>query len=232
VGGRWPDLQRASLAVNVLLALLCAALIYQNRELKSGRAAGPGPAALKPGDRVEGFSYRTLAGETLRLDYSEPGKRSLLFVISTTCPFCQKSLPYIQRLSDASRNGACRILGVSIHDPDLTSRFAAARNLRFRLVSAAGEEFSRQYRITGVPTTILVNGGGVVERVWEGEITERIAAEIARSLAQAPVSSPRADAHRSSSPQKGYGTSTFTPPDVTRTSSPSFTPSLPPSSPQ
>jgi peroxiredoxin len=187
VRARFLDLQRASLAINVLLALLCAALIHQNRELKSGRGAGPGRAALKPGDRVEGFSYRTLAGETLRLDYSEPGKRTLLFVISTTCPFCQKSLPGIQRLFDENRNGPCRVLGVSIHEPELTARFAAVRNLGFQLVSAAGEKFSRDYRITGVPTTVLVSGNGVVEKVWEGELTERLTTEIESSLAQPPL---------------------------------------------
>ena len=98
------------------------------------------------------------------------------------------------------------MLGVSIHEPELTTRFAAARKVGFPLVSAAGEEFSRDYRITGVPTTILVNGNGVVERVWEGELTERLTTEIEKALD-----------HPSRVSQKGYGTSTFTPPGVTST---------------
>ena len=181
---RFLDLQRASLAVNVLLVLLCTLLISQNRALKSARSPAPGPAALKPGDHVEGFSYRTLAGEIRRLDYSETGSRNLLFVISTSCPFCQKSLPNIQRLFDENRNGACRILVVSIHELALTMKFAADHHVGFPLVATAGEEFAHEYRISGVPTTILVSGGGVVEKVWEGELTDGLSTEIEGALAQ------------------------------------------------
>ena len=177
-------LHRVSLLLNLLLAILCAFLIRQNHDLKSGGGSGAGIAALKPGDHVEGFSYRQLDGATHRLDYADARRAHLLFVLSTTCPFCQKSLPNIQELFDRHKTGACDLLAVSIHDLLLTAQFAAERKLGFPLVSAPDEQFSRNYKIGAVPTTILVRGDGVVDRVWEGELTRTLMQEIESSLSR------------------------------------------------
>jgi len=177
-------LHRVSLVFNLLLAILCALLIRQNHDLKSRGGAAAGIAALKPGDHVEGFSYRQLDGATYRLDYSDARKAHLLFVLSTTCPFCQKSLPNIQEMFDLHKTGSCDLLAVSIHDLLLTAQFAAERKIGFRLVSAPDEQFSRNYKIGVVPTTILVRGDGVVDRVWEGELTRTLMREIESSLSR------------------------------------------------
>lgn len=168
---------RLSWVLNLLLAIVCVVLLIQNRALKQGGAHATG--AVKPGSHVASFAYRTLSGRQATLAFDGSRKRYLLFVISTTCPWCERSIPEIRAITQMVRNGGVQPLVVSIHDATATRDFAAAQHLDFDVVSAASsDEFQRGYGIEGVPTTILVNGDGVVLGVWEGNITPELAHEI------------------------------------------------------
>jgi peroxiredoxin len=170
---------RASLLLNVLLAIVCVLLLQQNRDLKRGTPAIRASSALRSGIRVAPFSYRTLGGQQATLGFGDARRRTLLFVISTTCPWCEQSVPQIQAIARAVRGDRVRLMAVSIHDPAPTRSFAAEQRVDFDLVcAAASDEFQRDYRIEGVPTTLLVNGDGVVLGVWEGAITPELAREI------------------------------------------------------
>ena len=42
------------------------------------------------------------------------------------------------------------------------------KNVPFYTVSNTGRDFAQDYKITGVPVTILVSEGGIVEKMWPG----------------------------------------------------------------
>jgi peroxiredoxin len=171
---------RLSLMLNLLLAIVCVVLLQQNRTLKQGGTHPTG--AVKPGSHVAPFSYRTLAGQRATLGFDGSRKRYLLFVISTTCPWCERSIPEIREITRMVRSDGVQPMVVSIHDPDATRSFAAVQHIDFDVVCAASsDEFQRGYGIEGVPTTILVNGDGVVLGAWEGSITPELAHEIERA---------------------------------------------------
>lgn len=168
---------RLSLILNLLLAIICVVLLQQNRALKQEGARATG--AIRRGGHVAPFSYRTLSDRQATLAFDDSRKRYLLFVVSTTCPWCERSLPEIREITRSVRSDHVYPLVVSIHDPSATRSFAAAQHIDFEVVCAASsDEFQRGYGIEGVPTTILVKGDGVVLGVWEGNITPELAREI------------------------------------------------------
>lgn len=169
---------RISLGVNLLMVLACGVILLQNRALRHGVENAHGSATLLPGARIAPFAYVTLGGEpaTLAFDSHKP---YLLFVISTTCSWCERSLPQIQAISRSVDRNRIYPLTVSIHDPSATMSFAAAQHVDFELVcAAASDEFQQANGIEGVPTTILLDGKGVVLQVWEGDITPDLAKKI------------------------------------------------------
>jgi len=173
---------RISLVLNLLLAAVCVLLLQQNRELKQGAGSAHSAGALRRGGHVVPLAYRTLSGDAATLAFGDTRERYLLFVISTTCPWCERSLPRIRSIAQRVSGHRVHPLAVSIHDPVATASFATAQHIDFELVSAASsDEFQRSYGIEGVPTTILLGGDGVVLGVWEGNITPELETEIERA---------------------------------------------------
>src|SRR5262245_13778073 len=118
---------RLSLILNLLLATVCVVLFQQNRALKQGGAGARAASAIRPGGHVGPFSYRTLSDQQATLAFDDSRKRYLLFVVSTTCPWCERSIPEIREITRVVRSDRVHALVVSIHDPSATRSFAAAQ---------------------------------------------------------------------------------------------------------
>jgi peroxiredoxin len=166
--------------LNLLLGALCVALLVQNRSLKSGHTT-----ALRPGQHVQAFGVRMMDGRTDTFRFDDSHRRYLLFVFSTTCPYCEESLPRIEDVVRTGAGPAIMPVAVSIHGPAETARFVVTHPISFRVVCAdSSDEFQRRYEISGVPTTILIDGRGIVQKVWEGDVTADLAATIRAALAR------------------------------------------------
>ena len=167
----------AFLIVDVVL------LTLQNRELKN-MLKGMTPMAqvepLKPGEHIAAVKVQALSGETEELSYDDPTKKYLLFVLSTTCPHCEKTFPLWQSLA-SKKDDNCNIIGVCLQNHDETIKYADAKHVGFYMVTG-DSSFSRRYKIGGVPETILLKGDGTVEKVWVGELTEDQANEIRKLM--------------------------------------------------
>jgi peroxiredoxin len=163
-------IQLASFALIVLLTVETGLLIRENKKLKA-TLAQLAPAPLNPGERVEPFKIESLDGIVSDFTYSDPHKKYLLFVFSTSCSHCENTIVYWQHIAAINTDGRCSILGVSLDTPEETKKYAAAKKLTFSVVADADTNFERKYKLAGVPSTILVRGDGVVERSWYGELS-------------------------------------------------------------
>jgi len=172
-------IQLISYVLIVFLTIVCTLLIIHNRDLKRNALTSIGQfEPLEPGERVEPFSVQTLDGNTTVIDYSNPAKGYLFFVLSTTCPHCERTLPHWQSIAD-SKSENFDVLGISIHNIDETRNFLASKSVGFYTVSVLNDtSFNRKYKINGVPATFLVNGEGVVEKVWVGALNDEQTSEI------------------------------------------------------
>jgi peroxiredoxin len=183
VRGRW-----GILLAYFIVAILSAEVVLltlQNRKLKTmlstTTSLGLSAGALQSGEQVKPIKFQTLGGITAELRYDDPRKKYLLFVFSTTCPHCEKNLAVWRAIAEKPRADGLNIIGVSIQNLDQTTKYVTEKNPNFYIV-AADTDFGQQYKITGVPETILINGNGSVEQTWLGELSPNQAKEIVDRL--------------------------------------------------
>ena len=125
---------------------------------------------LKPGERVEAFKVYTLDGNASEVGYTDTTRKCLLFVLSTSCPHCEKTIASWRQIAESDTRNICNIFGVSLQPFDETKRYLESKNVGFYLVSAE-TSFSRKYKVPGVPETILLQGNGIVQKTWLGELS-------------------------------------------------------------
>jgi peroxiredoxin len=90
---------------------------------------------------------------------------ALVVFYKASCPTCQFTLPYLERLS----RGGVRFLGVSQDDAATRDAFNRRFGVGFDAVSdGAGYPASNAYGITHVPSMFLVEPDGAVSHAWTG----------------------------------------------------------------
>lgn len=92
----------------------------------------------------------------------------LLVFFKVTCPVCQLTLPYLQRLHDA---GGITVIGVSQNTFEDTLEFTDYYRITFpTILDAEDDNFpvSNAYGISSVPTSFLIEPDGMISRVIEG----------------------------------------------------------------
>lgn len=112
------------------------------------------------GDLAPRFRLGSFALETL----AEP---VLLAFFKITCPTCQLTFPFLQRLAD---RGGPRVVGISQDDAEGTAEFNEAFGVRFETIpdpKADGYAASNLYGLEYVPALFLVEPDGRVS--WRSE---------------------------------------------------------------
>jgi peroxiredoxin len=123
----------------------------------------PNPGTLAPGFRLAALD----GGEVTLAELTATGPVLLAF-FKVTCPVCQLTVPYLERLH---QQGGLRIYGISQNEPVDTREFNRHFGVTFPTLldsEDAGYPASNAYGISSVPTMFLVNSDGSLERVLEG----------------------------------------------------------------
>ena len=166
-----------SILLHITLLVFVTKVIFlsvQNRELKE--KIYQRPESLKTGDY---FSLENL--EPLSQDYElDVTKRQLVLVFNTTCHFCKQNLYWWNRIIEKNTDKDISIVGISLHSFEKTKAYVGENGLDFPIVCARNsKKFLRENKLNGVPTTLLRDQDGQVERVWRGLLSETIIDEIA-----------------------------------------------------
>lgn len=119
--------------------------------------------APAPGFRLTGLdgSARTLA------DILEGGPALLAF-FKISCPVCQLTAPYLERLS---ANSAIQVIGISQDEANSTRGFLERFGVTFpTLLDLSSEDYpaSNAYGITSVPSLFLIERDGTIGRCFNG----------------------------------------------------------------
>jgi len=123
---------------------------------------------LEPGSRAPEFRLELLSGETTTLAEILTGGPVLLAFFKISCPVCQMTFPFLERIHAA---GAVRIFGISQNDAEDTREFNQEFGVTFPTLldsEDSGFPASNDYGISSVPTMFLVQPGGVISHAIEG----------------------------------------------------------------
>ena len=125
-------------------------------------------ALLDPGARAPGFRLSRLEGGEATLAELAAGGRVLLVFFKVTCPVCQMTMPFLERMHGS---GTLAICAISQNDARDTREFNGSFGVTIpTLLDSEDEDFpaSNAYGIASVPTMFLVEGDGKISRVAEG----------------------------------------------------------------
>ena len=148
-------------------AVLCAALSW-------GGELAPEIAAKTTSDKP--FSLSALKGNVVLLDFW-----------ASWCAPCRKSFPFLDGLQQSHAAEGLRVIGVSLEeDDDAVTAFLQSVPVGFTIARDPAQKAGEAYRITAMPTSVLIGRDGCIAARFEGgdpSVHDKIEAAVATLLA-------------------------------------------------
>ncbi|HET8922269.1 MAG TPA: TlpA disulfide reductase family protein [Candidatus Acidoferrum sp.] len=148
------------------------------------------------GNMAPGFLLKSLDGKEYSLDSVMQRGPVVAAFFKISCPVCQFTFPFLERLHKKYGGEGVTFLGISQDDARSTKKFAQEYGLTFPvLIDEDGYPVSNGYGLTSVPTIFLINTDGSVEVSSAGfdrKDLEAIGARLAerRAMAITPLFRP------------------------------------------
>jgi len=149
------------------------------------RANTPVAAGWHRGQRPPDFSASDLNGQVQSLR-AYRNRVVLLHFWATWCPYCRNEIPKLKAIQQRWGFNRVAIVAVSV-DEDLTQlrHFVRANALGYPVIADAHSQsrLASLVRVSGVPTTLVINGAGLVAERFEGSAD--LVGAVQRVLSQA-----------------------------------------------
>jgi peroxiredoxin len=172
-----PDRLAAPVALTVAAALVVVlgmrvrALNRENEELFR-RFTRPSAGMYVP-------AFTTRSTDSATVTVGSPARRQVLFVFTTTCPFCRTSIPAWTRIGRAAEAayGRGAAVGLSLTGADSTLAYVRGHGLAYPVAGFPDTRTRSLYRSRMVPVTLVVDSTGRVVFSRIGEVTEGVATD-------------------------------------------------------
>jgi thiol-disulfide isomerase/thioredoxin len=148
-----------------------------------GMGDGPDPQQELVGKASPDFKGSDLEGKPLNLSDLK-GKVVLLDFWATWCGPCMQMIPKIQELSAEYADKGVVVVGMNQDSPDdlqQVKNTVEKRKLTFRQFMDKEGAVAEQFKVSGIPCTVLIDGQGVVQWIHTGgspslkkEISEKL----------------------------------------------------------
>lgn len=160
----------------IVLVIQVLILAKQNRELKSG---GQRVEILKAGDY---FSFANLEPLSPQ-EGIDSTARQLLFIFTTTCPFCKENLPKWMKIVEQLKQKYAIVQAISLDSIEKTSSYVKQNQINIPIyIVRDTKHFQEVNKVSVVPMTIISGGTGRVEAVWDGLLSDHQTQEIVNSI--------------------------------------------------
>lgn len=154
----------------IILALMVVAIvftIYTNLTKEK-------TALIQVGDDAPDFALVDMNGEKHQLsDYK--GKGVFLNFWGTWCKPCEREFPLMDKQYQVYKDQGLEILAVNIGESDFAvQKFIDRKGLTFPVLIDDKKSVIETYKINPLPTTLLINPNGKIEKVITGEMSEEM----------------------------------------------------------
>jgi len=110
----------------------------------------------------------------------------LVTIMASWCPPCRKELPVLGKLHDAYKGQHIQIVAISVDADGAAAVQSLINELKIAYpVFWVGMEVVRRYKISGVPTLLVIRNG-VVEQKIPGSLPRNTLESIIKGLLKAP----------------------------------------------
>ena len=141
---------------------------------------------LNTGQMAPGFSLQGLDGKNYSLEALRQKGPVVAAFFKVSCPVCQFTFPFLQRLHERYGSDDVTFLGISQDDAQATASFAKQYGITFAMALDKKEKgylASNAYGLTNVPTIFLIDPEGGV-RVSSMGFVKKDLEQIAVNLAE------------------------------------------------
>ena len=115
---------------------------------------------------------RISVGERLdvpNVDWAQ-NKKSLVFFLKKDCPYCTSSAPFYRQLIEEASKRNVKSVAILPNSADEARKYLQYLELPIENVQTGT---LAAYKISGTPTVLFVDDGGIVRSAWFGAATER-----------------------------------------------------------
>ncbi|SEM67021.1 Peroxiredoxin [Paenisporosarcina quisquiliarum] len=154
----------------IILALMVVAIVFTiYTNLTKERTA-----LIQVGDDAPDFALVDMNGEKHQLsDYK--GKGVFLNFWGTWCKPCEREFPLMDKQYQVYKDQGLEILAVNIGESDFAvQKFIDRKGLTFPVLIDDKKSVMETYKINPLPTTLLINPNGKIEKVITGEMNEEM----------------------------------------------------------
>jgi peroxiredoxin len=136
------------------------------------------------------FTLKTLAGDEIVLSKLK-GTVVLLDFWATWCAPCRESIPHLIHLQKTYQEKGFKVIGISIDkekDSDALGHYVKSMDIPYPVVLAS-DEVTRQYGVSGIPATFLIDREGKIREKVVGfneTIAKHITARVSDLTAEKP----------------------------------------------
>jgi thiol-disulfide isomerase/thioredoxin len=136
------------------------------------------------------FTLKTIGGQDITLS-GLSGKVVLLDFWATWCGPCKESIPHLIQIYKDNREKGFELIGMSTDkagEVEMVRRFIHSMEVPYPIIMTP-EEVTRNYKVTGLPTTVLIDKKGKVrEKIvgFNSAIGQQIAARVAELTSENP----------------------------------------------
>lgn len=136
------------------------------------------------------FTLKTLEGQEMVLSGLK-GKVILLDFWATWCGPCRESIPHLNDLYRNYRDQGLELIGMSTDkegDVEMVRRFVKTMAIPYPIIMTP-DDVSRKYKVTGLPTTVLIDRKGKIRERWVGfnsAIQKQIVLKVEELIAEVP----------------------------------------------
>jgi peroxiredoxin len=126
---------------------------------------------LSAGDRAPDFELEDLSGARRTRSGIARGKSVLLAFFKVSCPVCQFTFPFLERMYRGKSNQDIAIYAISEDDAQTTLEFHAEHGITLPTLLDKEEEgfpASNAYGLSHVPSIFLVEPDGVISQALMG----------------------------------------------------------------
>ena len=154
---------------------------------------------VNAGQTAPEFSLKGIDGKSYSLEELRRKGPVLAAFFKISCPVCQFTFPFLQRLYERHGSDDVTFLGISQDDAKATAGFAKQYGITFPIAldeKEKGYPASNAYGLTNVPTIFLIDGDGTVSISSMGFVKndlEQISAQLAERRKIAPAALFRAN---------------------------------------
>ena len=114
-------------------------------------------------EKAQDFKLKDLRGKQFALKKQLGQGPIVLDFWATWCKPCVNYLPKIQKIYEKYKSEGVQIYGINVDGARNRSKinpFVNSLNLTFPILLDENSEVGRRYRVTGIPTTVLISSDG------------------------------------------------------------------------